>query len=262
MAHISPSVASLYCVTSGVILESHTVKPVLVATSIKQATRECRKARKEFEDKLADEKNPKAFYKYVNSRRKVNVGISNLKCEDGTVINNDSEKAEELSKYFHSVFVKENTYNLPTIGNRSNGHTVSDINISEDIILKLLDAVDVNKSCGPDLLHPRVLKELRHVLTVPLSLIFKCSFESGLLVEDWKTANVKALFKKGDRCNPSNYRPVSLTCVPCKLFEKLVRDRVVSHMTEHDLFSNAQYGFRSLRSCALHLLDVMEKWIL
>ena len=104
------------------------------------------------------------------------------------------------------------------------------------------------------------MKELRHVLTVPLSLIFKCSFESGLLVEDWKTANVKALFKKGDRCNPSNYRPVSITCVPCKLFEKLVRDRVVSHMTEHDLFSNAQYGFRSLPSCALQLLDVMEKW--
>ena len=107
-----------------------------------------------------------------------------MKSEDGTVTNSDSEKAEELNKYFHCVFVKENTKNLPTIDNSSNGHTLSDINISEDTILKLINAVNVNKSCGSDLLHPRVLKELRHVLTVPFSLIFKCSFESGLLVED------------------------------------------------------------------------------
>ena len=93
----------------------------------------------------------------------MNVGIANLKCENGTVINSVSEKAEEHNKYFDSVFVKENTNNLPTIGYRSNGHTVSGINISEDIILKLLDAVNVNKSCGPDLLHPSALKELRYV---------------------------------------------------------------------------------------------------
>ena len=61
----------------------------------------------------------------------------------------------------------------------------------------------------------------------------------------------------GNSHGPCNYRPVSLTYVPCKLFEKKVRDRVVSHLTKYDLFSNAQYGFRS---CALQLLDVMEEW--
>ena len=45
-----------------------------------------------------------------------------------------------------------------------------------------------------------------------------------------------------------------------KLWKKLVRDRIEDHMNENNLFSNAQYGFRSLRSCALQLLDVMETW--
>ena len=71
---------------------------------------------------------------------------------------------------------------------------------------------------------------------------------------------MKALFKKGSRDNPGNYRPINLTCIPCKLMEKLVRDAIVSHMTMNKMFSDSQYGFRSLRSCALQLLDVMEKW--
>lgn len=224
------------------------------------ATKECRKARKEFEEKLANESNPKSFYKYANSRRKVNMGLANLKREDGSVIDKDSEKAEELNNYFHSVFVKENTNNLPSLDDRSDGINISDVDISEEIIMKLLENVNINKSCGPDLLHPRVLKELKQVILSPLTLIFQYSMDQSELVSDWKTANVKALFKKGDRCNPSNYRPVSLTSVPCKIFEKLIRDKLVSHMTEHNLFSNAQFGFRSLRSCALQLLDVMEKW--
>ena len=91
-------------------------------------------------------------------------------------------------------------------------------------------------------------------------MIFQTSYEEGELVDDWKSANVKAVFKKGSRDNPSNYRPISLTCISCKLMEKLVRDSIVNYMTLNKLFSDAQYGFRSLRSCALQLLDVMETW--
>ena len=91
-------------------------------------------------------------------------------------------------------------------------------------------------------------------------MIFQTSYEEGELVDDWKSASIKALFKKGSRDNPSNYRPISLTCISCKLMEKLVRDSIVNYMTLNKLFSDAQYGFRSLRLRALQLLDVMETW--
>ena len=63
-------------------------------------TRECRKARQEFERKISEEDNPKAFFKYVNSQRKVKPGIPNLKRSDETYTESDTEKASELNSFF------------------------------------------------------------------------------------------------------------------------------------------------------------------
>ena len=78
-------------------------------------------------------------------------------------------------------------------------------------------------------------------------MIFNKTFKEGTLREVWKDAHVTALYKnKGDKSN--NYRPVSLTSVPCGLCEKTVRDVIMKHMTDNNLFSHSQYGFRKKRS--------------
>jgi len=60
----------------------------------------------------------------------------------------------------------------------------------------------------------------------------------------------------------TNYRLVSLTVLPCRLCEKIVRAIIMKHiMNDNDLFSNAQYGFRNKRSCVLELLDVLNDWV-
>ena len=69
---------------------------------------------------------------------------------------------------------------------------------------------------------------------------------------------MKAIYKNGAKDTAENYRPISLTCVPCKIMETIITDKVVDHMIKNKLFTNAQFGFRSLRSRALQLLDVME----
>ena len=58
--------------------------------------------------------------------------------------------------------------------------------------------------------------------------MFNKSQETGIIPNDWKTAEVVALFKKGSRSEPSNYRPVSLTSVICKVLESLIRDVTIS----------------------------------
>jgi len=68
-------------------------------------------------------------------------------------------------------------------------------------------------------MHPMLLKECVDVLAEPLSIIFQQSYESGHLPADWKSANVVPIFKKGKRGDASNYRPFSLTSVPCKVME-------------------------------------------
>ena len=103
----------------------------------------------------------------------------------------------------------------------------------------------ISKSPGPDNFHPRVLKELKSVLSAPLSIIYNTSITSGTIPEEWKCAIVTALFKKGDRKVAGNYRPISLTCIICKVLESIVRENIVNHMKQNKLFSKNQFGFIS-----------------
>ena len=59
----------------------------------------------------------------------------------------------------------------------------------------------------------------------------------------WKMAKVCPIYKKGDKLQPLNYRPVSLTCVTCKVCEILVRTELVAHLEGNKLISDKQQGF-------------------
>ena len=63
---------------------------------------------------------------------------------------------------------------------------------------------------------------------------------SGEVPSDWKIANVTPIFKKGSKSKTENYRPVSLTSVPCKLMESIIRDKVVNHLTINHLIKYFQ----------------------
>jgi hypothetical protein len=76
----------------------------------------------------------------------------------------------------------------------------------------------------------------------------------------WTEAHVSIIFKKGNRKQPCNYRPISLTCVPCKIMEKFIRDWLLQHLKQNHLLSDRQFGFLSGRSTTLQLLRVMEQW--
>ena len=113
---------------------------------------------------------------------------------------------------------------------------------------------------GPDEVHPKILKELSRELSQPLSILFNKSIRESKLSRTWKTALISVLFKKGDKTLASNYRPVSLTSIICKVFESIVKDHLVEYMVLNNLFSDQQYGFINGRSSTLQLLKVMEEW--
>ena len=80
-------------------------------------------------------------------------------------------------------------------------------------ILKLLQDIKIHKAPGPDTIVPRLWHDFAHILAEPLVEIFNKSLETSDVPHDWQTANVVPIFKKGERYKPSNYRPVSLTCI-------------------------------------------------
>jgi hypothetical protein len=94
-----------------------------------------------------------------------------------------------------------------------------------------------------------------------LSIIYNTSITSGTIPEEWKCAIVTALFKKGDRKVAGNYRPISLTCIICKVLESIVRENIVNHMKQNKLLSKKkQFGFISGRSTVVQLVQVLDKW--
>ena len=227
-----------------------------------EATREVRKAKKSFEKKLADEikADPKSFWKYVRSKTKVKRGVSDLTREDGSTAHTDDEKADELNKFFCSVSTIENDENIPEPEMKHDGTKLTDVKVLKEDVEEKLANLNPAKSPGPDGLHPRVLKEVAEEIAVPLTMIFNKSLQEGVVPEEWKIANVTAIFKKGNVTSPGNYRPVSLTSIICKLLESIIRDHAMKYMDDNNLMSEDQHGFRSGRSCVTQLLEIMEMW--
>ena len=175
------------------------------------------------------EGNSRPFWRYVKSKRVDNVGVSSLK-EDGVLYDDTQSKVEIFLRQFSSVFTKEDTTQpLPDIKDNSYP-SISNISVDEKGVLKLLQNLNVNKADG---IPNKLLKACAEEVAPLLTNIFQLSLDTGELPEDWKTANVIPLFKKGDKCLPQNYRPVSLTSICCKFLEHIVCKHVLTHLERH-----------------------------
>ena len=136
----------------------------------------------------------------------------------------------------------------------------TNIQITEEKIGKLLLDLDPNKALWPDGLHPLMLKLLAPVIKKPIKIIFDASLESGIVPDLWKKGIVKAIYKKGAKSDPGNYRPISLTSILCKVMEKIIRERIVEHLNLNNLLSDMQFGFLPGRSTTIQLIKVMDDW--
>ena len=134
-----------------------------------------------------------------------------------------------------------------------------DINIAAEGIDKLLVGLNPHKAAGPDKFKPIALQTLHKELAPILQLIFQRSLDTGKLPDIWKGATVSPIFKKGEKSDPTNYRPISLTCVLCKVLAHIVASSVAKHFTELDILYDLQHGFREKRSCETQLIMLVDE---
>ena len=131
--------------------------------------------------------------------------------------------------------------------------------IHEKGVKKLLENLNQHKATGPDQISSRFLKEVATAITPMLTLIFQASHDQSQVPEGWKSALVTPLFKKGDKSNPSNYRPVSLTSICSKIMEHIIHSHVMSFLDANNLLTDQQHGFRKKRSCESQLITTVQE---
>ena len=223
--------------------------------------KQTRKAKRLFEKRLAKgaRNNKKAFFRYANSKLTVRPEISEMQKENGVTVDKDNEICDTLGEYFSSVFSKIHVGQLPDMNDMFE-FEIGNITITREDIQRRLEKLNVNKSCGPDNIHPFVLQSTAKATSIPLRHIFSKSVCMGECPKDWKSANVTPIHKKGDRTLPSNYRPVSLTSQVCKVLESIVREHLLKHLAGNNILSDKQHGFRQGRSCLTNLLDTLDTW--
>ena len=110
------------------------------------------------------------------------------------------------------------------------------------------------KTQGLDGVNLRFLLETTDHIAHPLSELLNETLTEEKLPQDWKGAQITPMFKKGSKSDLSNYRPVSLTSVVCKLTESIIRDHVMKHLVRNDLINPCQQGFVPGKSCTNQVL--------
>ena len=104
-------------------------------------------------------------------------------------------------------------------------------------------------------------KECINELCIPLEILFNKSLKESVIPSICKKAIIIPVYKGGIKSDPVNYRPISLTSVTMKVFERIIRQQIIKFLNDNNLFSNEQHGFRTGRSCLSALLNTFDKML-
>ena len=120
-------------------------------------------------------------------------------------------------------------------------------------VQNILKKVDPSKAAGPDGIDGYVLKRCCTSISIPLSILFSKSYNTGIIPQEWKNANVVPIHKKSDKSCVENYRPISLTSLIMKIFEKCIRNKL--HDICLDKITAKQHGFLPSKSCTTQMIE-------
>ena len=165
------------------------------------------------------------------------------------------DKANLLNEYFcEQSNVDDSNASLPPFEPpRSN---LDNITITNEDVLDVLKLLNTSKASGPDFVHAKLLKEGANILSKHLCKLFNMSLSSSYFPNKWKLGNVVPVFKKGDKTDPANYRPISLLCCMGKVFEKCVFKYLHNYLNSENLITKVQSGFTPGDSAVFQLADL------
>ena len=181
----------------------------------------------------------KRLFRHIKSLRTDYCGLGALH-KNGTNYTDNQMKSEILNEQFSSVFTRDDGSELPHMGD-SPYQDISFVEFDLSGIATLLNDLNPTKSSGPDRIPTKLLKVLATEVSPCLQLLFSASLNQCTVPSECKKALICPLFKKGNRKDPSNYRPVSLTSVCSKVMEHIIYSNIMSHIVSYQT-CNLDFG--------------------
>ena len=136
--------------------------------------------------------------------------------------------------------------------------------VSQDDVINYVNEIPRNKATGLDEIPTGILKDSIEYIVEPITHIINLSLKTGKIPKVWKQARVTPIHKGGDNTNPSNYRPISVLPVLSKVMEKMVFNQVYAYLSENNLLTKYQHGFRpghSTQTALISLTDDISKHV-
>ena len=209
---------------------------------------------------LENKQNPHKYHQTLRqiTGKRHDQEIPPLETIDGQIQTDNTDKASLLNNFFaaqSTIDISDDAHSILPTPQRTSIPTLSSIQVSSQEVLKALNSLDPNKTTGPDQLPAKILKLTAIIIADPLTSLFNKSLREGIFPNAWKLANIKPIFKnKGSSSSVSNYRPISLLSCLSKVLEKLVFKKIYEHLTDHDLLTQKQSGYRPKHSTQLQLM--------
>ena len=185
-------------------------------------------------------------FKQTLPSSKTSSRITNL-LADGALLTSAQSIASTFNTYFVNVgkFLAEKIVPEPYTAKAIVCHSTFTLQpVSEDFVSRSISLLKTNKAVGLDKISARLLKDAVDVITPSLTAFFNLSLQTITFPSVWKIAKVIPLFKKGDKQNASNYRPISILPTISKILEKTVHTQFYAYLTENNSISPNQFGFR------------------
>lgn len=196
-----------------------------------------------------------------------NEAISKIEHDD-KLVSDSSEIAQLFNSYFTNI-TKELRTNmnvnnscshviLPT-QDRFNPNTFFFNPVTCEEVLITISGLENKPSCGYDNFNNITIKNIGPEIAQILQHILNLSVEYGIFPENLKKAIIVPIFKKGDRKQLENYRPISLLSTFSKIFEKIMKVRILSFLNQNKILSDAQFGFRENLDTETAVISLMNR---
>ncbi|EYC35206.1 hypothetical protein Y032_1116g3629 [Ancylostoma ceylanicum] len=216
-----------------------------------------------YEKKTIDSKDRSRLHSYINNRIVDKMKVPTLTdSSSGRILTENQEKVEELAKVFQNSFEDPSLGNQDSFDDDSSVFPVMQKSIwfhKEDIV-ELLSKWPKSTSLSADYIPLLFIKNVVHLIAYPLEHIFNLSYMRSEVPERWKRSFITPIPKKPPFSNPNNYRPVSITSIFARLFEKIMKRHIVEHLTEQQIIPKSQHGFWKGKSIETALLESTNDW--